>query len=93
MFLLQKVKDKTCLRMVEKVKTSLSGGIHNSGETCQVTQKIGFVQVTQDAVDLDVLHDSNRTYKPTDQKEEGNVQNQCIFKNYLYRSVSRIVKS
>nr|XP_020665498.1 condensin complex subunit 3 [Pogona vitticeps]XP_020665499.1 condensin complex subunit 3 [Pogona vitticeps] len=77
---LEKVKDKTCLRMVEKVKTSLSGKNHISGDTCQVTQKMGFFQVTQDAVDPDDLHDSNRTSCLTDQNEEGlrKMEGKCV---------------
>ncbi|KAJ7327177.1 hypothetical protein JRQ81_016936 [Phrynocephalus forsythii] len=64
--IIEKVKDKTCLKIVEKMKTSFSGGNPISGDNYQVTKEI----VTQNATDPDVLHDSNRRCKPTDQKEE-----------------------
>ncbi|XP_060102187.1 condensin complex subunit 3 isoform X2 [Heteronotia binoei] len=46
--ILEAVKDKTCLRIIEKVKSSLNKGSHISGEVSAITQETGLSSVTQD---------------------------------------------
>ncbi|XP_062991404.1 condensin complex subunit 3 [Elgaria multicarinata webbii] len=69
---LEKVKDKMCLRIIEKVKTDLNGGNHLSGEISKVAKEINLSQVPQDAGDPNTLHNSDQTSNPTEQNEEEN---------------------
>ncbi|KAL8207577.1 UNVERIFIED_CONTAM: hypothetical protein K2H54_059174 [Gekko kuhli] len=45
---LEVVKDKTCLRIIEKVKNGLSKGSHISGEASEITKEAGSSPITQD---------------------------------------------
>ncbi|XP_054855999.1 condensin complex subunit 3 isoform X2 [Eublepharis macularius] len=53
---LEVVKDKTCLRMIEKVRSKLNKGSHVSEEVSERTKETGLSPVTQDP-----QHESDRT--------------------------------
>ncbi|XP_053113435.1 condensin complex subunit 3 isoform X2 [Hemicordylus capensis] len=67
--ILEKVKDKTCLRMIEKIKGNLNRGSHNGGEISEVAQETDLSQVTQD-MNGPTLQESDRTSDPTDENKE-----------------------
>ncbi|XP_008109506.1 condensin complex subunit 3 isoform X2 [Anolis carolinensis] len=68
----EKVKDKACLRMIEKVKSNLNGGNPLNGDISGVSQESNSSQVSRDTGGTIIVHDSDRTSDPNDQSEEAN---------------------
>ncbi|KAH0616289.1 hypothetical protein JD844_027300 [Phrynosoma platyrhinos] len=58
---LEKVKDKACLRMIEKVKNNLDGGNHIGGDISEVPQEIDPSHISQDSGGSSIIHESDRT--------------------------------
>ncbi|XP_077157565.1 condensin complex subunit 3 [Paroedura picta] len=74
---LEVVKDKTCLRIIEKVKSSLNKGSHTSGEVSETTTEAGLSSVTQDecsetnGVVPNPVHQEGGEKETTEESEEG----------------------
>ncbi|XP_060633898.2 condensin complex subunit 3 isoform X2 [Anolis sagrei] len=68
----EEVKDKACLRMIEKVRSNLNGRNHLNGDISGVSQESNSSQVSRDTEGNTVVRDCDRTSDPNDQSEEAN---------------------
>ncbi|XP_066489024.1 condensin complex subunit 3 [Tiliqua scincoides] len=68
--ILEKVKDKGCLRMIEKVKNNINGGSRIGDETSEVTKETDVSQVIEDTGGSDKQQENDRTWNLPDAKEE-----------------------
>ncbi|XP_060134955.1 condensin complex subunit 3 isoform X2 [Zootoca vivipara] len=70
--ILKKLKDKMCLRMIEKVKSNINGGKSTTGDISEAAHEMDVSQVTQDTARPDKHHYSDRTSNSADQNGEEN---------------------
>nr|XP_034967949.1 condensin complex subunit 3 [Zootoca vivipara] len=68
--ILKKLKDKMCLRMIEKVKSNINGGKSTTGDISEAAHEMDVSQVTQDTARPDKHHYSDRTSNSADQNGE-----------------------